>query len=119
MSAATQLTTNPVRAILRSTMPRDELLALCNRCAANGGRLVSLWATERLAGAELEYVLSVALQDADGMQVVEMLLDSAQPEYPDLSGIFMAADRLQRAAFDLVGVRATGGGEPVSYTHLT
>ena len=111
MSAETQLTANPVHAIRRSTMQRDELFALCNRFAANGGRLVSLWATERQAGAELEYVLSVALQDAGGMQVVEVFLDSAQPEYPDLSGIFLAADRLQRAAFDLVGVRAIGGGE--------
>jgi Ni,Fe-hydrogenase III large subunit/Ni,Fe-hydrogenase III component G len=111
MSAETELTTKSVHAVRRSTVRRDELLALCNRFATNGGRLVSLWATERQAVAELEYVLSIALQDADGMQVVEVLLDPAQPEYPDLSGIFLAADRLQRAAFDLVGVRATGGGE--------
>ena len=111
MSAETHLMRKSAHAVRLSTLRSDDLFALCNRIATNGGRLVSLWATERQTRAELEYVLSVALQDADGLQVVEVLLDSTRPEYPDLSGIFLAADRLQRAAFDLVGVRAIGGSE--------
>ena len=43
------------------------------------------------------------------MHVVEVELGAHAGEYPDLSPIFPAAERLQRAAFDLVGVRAAGG----------
>jgi Ni,Fe-hydrogenase III large subunit len=94
--------------VRQRVLPIDELLPLCSAVADGGGRLVSLWASERGAVAS-EQVLSVALQDAAGVQVIEIPLDSARPEYPDLSGIFPAADRLQRAAFDLSGVRALGG----------
>ncbi len=32
---------------------------------------------------------------------------AGQPEFPDVSDIFPAANRMQRAAFDLLGVRAS------------
>jgi len=112
MSAETASTTNQTPgAIRRRALRVDELLPLCDRFAANGGRLVSLWASEQRAGTNAEFVLSVALQDAEGMQVLEVPLDRSQPECPDLSGTFPVADRLQRAAFDMLGVRAAGGDE--------
>jgi Ni,Fe-hydrogenase III large subunit/Ni,Fe-hydrogenase III component G len=102
-------TSSKTRSAVRETrLPIEELAPACRDAAAKGGRLVSLWASERQETGT-HYVLSVALQDADGLRVVEVLLDAARPEYPDLSGIFPVADRLQRAAFDMVGVRAVGG----------
>jgi Ni,Fe-hydrogenase III large subunit/Ni,Fe-hydrogenase III component G len=99
-------TVNPPR---RQTVVAGEIVALCRDCAERGGRLVSLWASERGSETQPDYVLSVALQDAAGICIVELPLDARVPEYPDLSAIFPAADRLQRAAFDLCGVRAVGG----------
>jgi Ni,Fe-hydrogenase III large subunit/Ni,Fe-hydrogenase III component G len=95
----------------RVTVVADELVLLCRECAERGGRLVSLWASQRVTDAQPEYVLDVALQDEGGLRIVELALDAGTPEYPDLSAVFPAADRLQRAAFDLVGVRATGAGD--------
>lgn len=83
---------------------------VCRALADRGGRLVALWASERDDGAGGQ-VLNVALQGPDGLLVAEANLPAEQPEYPDLSGIFAAADRMQRAAFDLSGVRAVGGDE--------
>jgi Ni,Fe-hydrogenase III large subunit/Ni,Fe-hydrogenase III component G len=89
----------------------EELLPFCRQIAESGGRLVSLWASERSISTAAEYVLSAALQDADGLQVVEVLLERKRPEYPDLGAIFPVAGRLQRAAFDMVGARAIGGDD--------
>jgi Ni,Fe-hydrogenase III large subunit len=94
--------------VTQRTLPLDDLLPWCRTVADGGGRLVSLWASER-GGVVPQHVLSVALQDAGGLHVCEVSLDPTQPEYPDLSGMFAAAERLQRAAFDLSGVRALGG----------
>ena len=44
------------------------------------------------------------LADADGLTVLEQSLPPNDPAYPDLSPIFPAANRMQRAAFDLLGV---------------
>src|SRR5512144_2932886 len=88
------------------TVVADELVLLCRECAESGGRLVSLWTSQRGTEAEPEYVLDLALQDESGMRIIELALDARSPEYPDLSAVFPAAGRLQRAAFDLVGVRA-------------
>ena len=79
-------------------MTPAELVEQCRAVREAGGRLVSLWASE-------PNVLSVALQEGGALRVIE--LPDAQ-EYPDLSAIFPVADRLQRAARDLFGVRAIG-----------
>ena len=96
--------------IERRTLPLDELVSWCRSVAELGGRLVALWASER-GGVVAEHVLTIALQDGEGLKVAEMTLAAGQPEYPDLSAVFPAAERMQRAAFDMNGVRAVGGGE--------
>jgi Ni,Fe-hydrogenase III large subunit/Ni,Fe-hydrogenase III component G len=110
MSARVEpMSNNASQAARRMTLAVDELVPLCRECAERGGRLVSLWASERGTEAQTGYVLSVALQDETGMRVVELPLDAKAPEYPDLSAVFPVADRLQRAAHDMCGVRAVGG----------
>src|SRR5258706_5118571 len=89
----------------------EELLPLCERVRDGGGRLVALWASDWRDVAEQALVLSVALQDTSGLSVVEVALDGKDPSYPDLSGVFFNAGRLQRAAFDLVGVHAVGASD--------
>src|SRR6266581_989648 len=70
-----------------------------------GGRLVSLWGSdERDRGRG--FALHVAFGLAEGLAVVSLPLPAEHPEYPDLAPLFPAAARLQRATFDLLGIRA-------------
>src|SRR6266404_5051919 len=46
----------------------------------------------------------VALVDADGLSVLEHTLPDEGGQYSDIAAIFPAANRMERAAFDLVGV---------------
>ena len=61
-----------------------------------GGRLGALWASEDIVRALL--VLHEGL----------VCLELHATQYPDISDLFACAGRMQRAAFDLAGVRATG-----------
>jgi Ni,Fe-hydrogenase III large subunit/Ni,Fe-hydrogenase III component G len=92
----------------RCEVSADQLVQLCQAIRDGGGRMVSLWgadARDRGRG----FQLSVALQDSDGLVIAELPLDAGNPCHPDLSAIFPVAARLQRAAYDLVGIRAIGG----------
>jgi Ni,Fe-hydrogenase III large subunit/Ni,Fe-hydrogenase III component G len=72
-----------------------------------GGLLVALWASdERDRGGG--FLVRAALQDKDGLAVLELPVSDTAPLYPSLADIFPAAGRMQRAACDLVGVRAIG-----------
>ena len=68
----------------------------CETVARTGGRLAALWASEDMVRALL--VLHEGL----------VCLELHATEYPDISDLFACAGRMQRAAFDLAGVRATG-----------
>jgi Ni,Fe-hydrogenase III large subunit len=46
----------------------------------------------------------VLLRDADGFTMLELALPDERATFPDLSPIFPAAGRMQRSAFDLMGV---------------
>ena len=69
---------------------------VCETVHRAGGRLGALWASDDTVHALL--VVHEGL----------VCLDLHAPEYPDVSDLFVCAGRMQRAAFDLVGVRATG-----------
>jgi Ni,Fe-hydrogenase III large subunit/Ni,Fe-hydrogenase III component G len=76
-----------------------------------GGRLVSLWATEVATGT---FVASAAYAMEDGLLWVQLPVaggDEGGASYPDLSGIFPCASRMQRAVYDLLGLRATGAAD--------
>ncbi|MBK6336488.1 MAG: NADH-quinone oxidoreductase subunit C [Betaproteobacteria bacterium] len=82
-----------------------QLLTACHLARERGGRLAALWASDERDLAR-GFLLRVALQDADGLTVLELTLPDAEARYPDVAAIFPAANRMQRAAFDLVGVAA-------------
>ncbi len=86
------------------------LLAFCRAVKETGGRLVALWGGDlRDRGQGEGFALHVAFGIETGLAIVSLPLPAANPEYPDLSEIFPAANRLQRAVFDLLGIRARGG----------
>ncbi|MDE2604836.1 MAG: NADH-quinone oxidoreductase subunit C [Burkholderiales bacterium] len=55
--------------------------------------------------------VSAAYATADGLVWLELPLAAQDPAYPDLSELFLAAGRMQRAAADLSGVRAEGAAD--------
>jgi len=63
-----------------------------------GGRLVALW------GARAAVHMTLTIRS--GLVWLKLPLMPQQLLYPDIGDIFPAANRMQRAAFDLVGVRA-------------
>jgi len=92
----------PVR---EARVPVDLLMKACGAVREAGGLLVALWGSDdrdRSRG----YTLRVALQDDEGLVVLALELPEASPEYPDLSRMFPPARRMQRAVFDLLGLRA-------------
>jgi Ni,Fe-hydrogenase III large subunit/Ni,Fe-hydrogenase III component G len=73
---------------------------------AEGGRLVSIWGTDRRPLAD-HYVMSAAYCVAEGLLWLRLAVH--EPDgYPDLSDEFPAAVRMQRTVFDLLGLRAKG-----------
>jgi Ni,Fe-hydrogenase III large subunit/Ni,Fe-hydrogenase III component G len=87
----------------RASASSGQLLAACRVAWEQGGQLVALWLSdERDRGRG--YCLRVVLQDVDGLTLLEHTMPEGDVQYPDLSLIFPAANRMQRAAFDLVGI---------------
>jgi len=85
-----------------------QLAAMCQACRDRSGQLVTLWGEDcRAEGAG--FALHVVLQQDKELLVAELPLPSENPGYHDLSSIFPNAARLQRATFDLTGIRALGG----------
>lgn len=79
--------------------------AAARAVAEAGGRLVSLWGVDRGVGGGRAACVAYAVPE--GLVGLELRLDAASA-YPDLSGLFPCAARLQRAAADLSGLRAQG-----------
>jgi Ni,Fe-hydrogenase III large subunit/Ni,Fe-hydrogenase III component G len=76
--------------------------------AASGARLVALWGTDRSEGGAPALSACAAYLAGTGLYWIDLPLDAARPHYPDLSALFPFAGRMQRAAFDLVGIVADG-----------
>jgi Ni,Fe-hydrogenase III large subunit/Ni,Fe-hydrogenase III component G len=78
--------------------------------ARAGDRLVALWGSDRRDVGE-GFVVYAAYAADDGLACVRLPVSGEPPEYPDLSRHFPAATRMQRAAFDLLGLRARGADD--------
>ncbi len=57
------------------------------------------------------YALHVALACSPGMLVLTLPVDHERPAFPDLSDLFPAASRMQRATSDLLGLHPVGGND--------
>jgi Ni,Fe-hydrogenase III large subunit/Ni,Fe-hydrogenase III component G len=83
----------------------ESLRAVTEQARARKARLVALWAsdeTPRGAG----YAVHVALALPAGLLWLAAALEREHPRYPGIADLFPAAARMQRAAYDLVGVHA-------------
>ena len=83
----------------------EDLQPICRNVHDGGGRLLALWGCdtrERNDG----YELYVVLVNETGLVCLSVALPADSPEYPDISSIFPAACRMQRATYDLLGIRA-------------
>jgi Ni,Fe-hydrogenase III large subunit/Ni,Fe-hydrogenase III component G len=86
------------------------LLTACRLGHEQGARLVSIWGNdERDLGRG--FLLRVALLDAEGLTVLEHALADDSWQCPDLTPFFPAAGRMQRAVFDLLGIRHDGADQ--------
>jgi Ni,Fe-hydrogenase III large subunit/Ni,Fe-hydrogenase III component G len=77
----------------------------CEAVARAGGRLAAFWACDerdRYRGFSVRALVVVY----EGLACFHLRVSDREPTYPDLSDLFACAARMQRAAFDLVGVRA-------------
>ncbi len=89
----------------------NALPGLCRDALAQNARLVALWGsdeTRRDAG----YAIHVALAIPSGLLWITAPVSRERPDYPGITDIFPAAARMQRAAFDLLGLRAEGAPDP-------
>ncbi|MEO5700989.1 MAG: NADH-quinone oxidoreductase subunit C [Casimicrobiaceae bacterium] len=82
-----------------------QLLTACRVAWEQGGQLVALWASDD-RDREQGLTVRVMLRDRDGLTLLEHRAMTIDAQYPDLGSIFPAAQRMQRAAFDLVGAQA-------------
>lgn len=80
-----------------------DLQMICHKVAEGGGRLVALWGRDL---REPGFMLHVLLLNGKGLLCLNLPLPRELPRYPDISRIFPAANRMQRAVYDLLGIRA-------------
>jgi Ni,Fe-hydrogenase III large subunit/Ni,Fe-hydrogenase III component G len=92
------------------TVDATRLGDCCHWVKNAGGRLVSLWGSdERDRGHG--FALHVALAAQQGLICLTLPLPAEEPAYPDISDLFPAASRMQRAVYDLLGIRPSGAGD--------
>ncbi|MGH8799793.1 MAG: NADH-quinone oxidoreductase subunit C [Casimicrobiaceae bacterium] len=86
----------------RCGVSSGQLLGACRLAWERGGALVALWASDE-RDRHRGFCVRVLLRDREGLTLLEHTLPDEDARYPDLSPIFPVANRMQRAAFDLVG----------------
>lgn len=96
--------------IWRGRVDAARLPDLARAVKEEGGQLVALWGSDDRHLGE-GYALHAAFITAHGLAWIIAGLDGEAPSYPDLAGIFPQADRMQRAAFDLLGIKAEGAAD--------
>ena len=88
----------------RCPVSSGQLLAACRLAWEHGGQLAALWASDE-RDRERGFCLRALLADDDGFTLLEHTLPDGESRYPDVSAIFPAANRMQRAVFDLLGLQ--------------
>ena len=94
--------------VFRAAVDAALWTATCLRVKEKGGRLVALWGVDAREDGR-GFAMCAALAVREGLLVLSLPL--AGESYPHLCAIFPAADRMQRATHDLLGLVATGAGD--------
>ena len=79
----------------------------CQQVRDKGGRLVALWGADH-RGRGGAFAVHAALTVASGLLVMTL---PCGERFPDVSDIFPAANRMQRAVYDLLGIRAENAAD--------
>ncbi len=88
----------------------EELRSFAAAARGADGRMAALWASdERKAGGGFRLHCVFGINAGHAWVTLELPADN--PVYPDLAGIFPAANRMQRTARDMVGVAQAGGDQ--------
>ncbi|MCG6874385.1 MAG: NADH-quinone oxidoreductase subunit C [Betaproteobacteria bacterium] len=77
----------------------------CEQARADGARLVALWGSDETPRGR-GFALHVALAVPVGLVWLTVPLPVEHPRYPCIADLFPSAARMQRAAYDLLGVHA-------------
>ena len=87
-----------------------QLLAFSHAAQAAGRRMVSLWGSdERDRDTAQGLALHVAFDLVEGLACLTLPIAADRPVFPDLAPLFPGANRLQRAACDLLGLSVENG----------
>ena len=89
----------------RAQVSSGQLLTACRLAWEQDARLIALWASDE-RDRRRGFCIRVAVEDVEGLTVLEHTLPDEDARYPDLTPIFPAANRMQRATYDLLGVAA-------------
>lgn len=89
----------------RALIDASQLREACEKIRGSGGRLVALWGSDERANGS-GFALHVALAAQSGLTILTLPLSAEHPAYPGISTIFPAANRMQRAAYDMLGIFA-------------
>src|SRR2546425_1127668 len=83
----------------------SELRAVCEKARALKARLVALWGSDETARGG-GYALHLALALPAGLLWLSVPLAREDPGYPSIADLYPCANRMQRAAYDLLGIHA-------------
>lgn len=91
----------------------DGLSAFAAAVHRNGGRIAALWGSdERNRGGGFRLHCVFGLEAGHAWVSLDLAAQGDEcPVYPDLAGIFPAANRMQRATRDMVGIASFGGDQ--------
>jgi Ni,Fe-hydrogenase III large subunit/Ni,Fe-hydrogenase III component G len=89
--------------IWQGTVDETQFRSLCEQVKHEGGKLLSLWGSDEHARG-IGYELHTALITSTGMICLTLPVSTTHPAYPDVSDLFPAANRMQRAVTDLLGL---------------
>ena len=110
MQSEIPLDATPLRGAVqarRAQLSPPALHAECERAKAQGARLIALWGCDD-TDLGRGFVLHVALLLRAGLLCIDVPLGTEHPHYASIADIFPAALRMQRAAYDLLGIHAQG-----------
>ena len=89
----------------RAQVSSGQLLTACRLAWEHDARLIALWASDE-RDRRRGFRIHVVVEDADGLTLLEHVVPDEDARYPDLTPIFPAASRMQRATYDLTGIAA-------------
>jgi len=95
----------------RASIAAGELRGICEQARARKARLVALWGSDETQQRGACYALHLALAFRSGLLWLSVALPRENPRYPGIADIYPSANRMQRAASDLLGILPDGGAD--------